>query len=818
MTEEAEPSSGETDALMSDSAKLRPQIKVPKPRDNHSVSDYESPVVSPTSLGQRVQFADSTKRASQDEQRPYFKEQSMEYPCRPGSISNSPQKLAPPNSPKRNLSQKRNRRRTLSDASYFSAADSPSLSRSSSLSSASYTFVAPDGGWGWVIVMASFLVNMIADGITFSFGVIFVELQSEFQESKALTAGVVSLFHSVPLLSGPIASALTDRYGCRKMTILGSIMATVGFLLSTLVHRLEMLYLTFGLLAGFGLSLCYVSAIVIVAFYFDRKRSLATGISVCGTGVGTFLFAPFSQYLISEFGGWRGATVILAGILLNMTVCGMLFKDLEWTIRARKLRKRNRTKGSQSSMSSQATLPMPSLDELKTLLQHGDVNELFSEQELQQCPRLWSSLIDIPTFINNKEKLPNEVVTALSKNQKAYELIAQNYPEILASGLLNDSDDEDIDVFKGRDRQLSVPSDEPTGAKLKRKVSSLFKKNPNRSILKRPQTYEPAQDLPNESFVITMPNQEAAIHHQRTLNHLRIRRQSLTHRGAMLHINKYRLRASSCPDIYRNSMTSIAQGEEEEAMVVQFAKGLKNFLLECCQWNFFNPQFVVFCLSNFILYAWYDVMYVYLVDYAEQDLGFGSSATFLISIIGIFNTVGELIIGWMGDQPWIGKNLVYAICMIACAFATAVVPFLTQYSFLAIMAGLYGLAISANYSLTSPILVDLVSLEQFSTAYGFLLLIQGLSNLVGPPFAGYLYDVTLNWIWTFGLAGLFIGISGLLLLIIPSLKKYRKIKRKRTLSGQRDPLPSHPHSILESTVTLHPTPVHPVDIINGTQV
>jgi MFS transporter, MCT family, solute carrier family 16 (monocarboxylic acid transporters), member 9 len=46
-------------------------------------------------------------------------------------------------------------------------------------------------------------------------------------------------------------------------------------------------------LLGFGLSLCYVAAIIIVAYYFDRKRSFATGVSVCGSGVGKNLRMPF---------------------------------------------------------------------------------------------------------------------------------------------------------------------------------------------------------------------------------------------------------------------------------------------------------------------------------------------------------------------------------------------------------------------------------------------------------------------------------------------------------------------------------------------
>lgn len=124
----------------------------------------------------------------------------------------------------------------------------------------------------------SFLINMIADGITFSFGVFNVEFLKYFGDSKGKTAWISSIFMAVPLLSGPIASYLTDRYGCRKVTIVGAITSAIGFLLSAVCNSMEMLFLTFGVIAGFGLSLCYVAAVVIVAYYFDKRRSFATGI------------------------------------------------------------------------------------------------------------------------------------------------------------------------------------------------------------------------------------------------------------------------------------------------------------------------------------------------------------------------------------------------------------------------------------------------------------------------------------------------------------------------------------------------------------
>jgi len=78
---------------------------------------------------------------------------------------------------------------------------------------------------------------------------------------------------------------------------------------------------------GFGFGLIYLPAIVSVTCYFEKKRSLATGIAVCGSGLGTFVFAPLIEHLIVEY-GWRGAILIIAGLVLNCAILGALFRPV----------------------------------------------------------------------------------------------------------------------------------------------------------------------------------------------------------------------------------------------------------------------------------------------------------------------------------------------------------------------------------------------------------------------------------------------------------------------------------------------------------
>lgn len=79
---------------------------------------------------------------------------------------------------------------------------------------------------------------------------------------------------------------------------------------------------------GFGFGMMYLPSIVSVGYYFEKKRAIATGIAVCGSGVGTFIIAPFSKYLLDEY-AWQNTVMILAAIILNGVVCGALMRPLE---------------------------------------------------------------------------------------------------------------------------------------------------------------------------------------------------------------------------------------------------------------------------------------------------------------------------------------------------------------------------------------------------------------------------------------------------------------------------------------------------------
>ena len=71
----------------------------------------------------------------------------------------------------------------------------------------------------------------------------------------------------------------------------------------------------------------YVTSMVAVQHWFDRKRAMATGLAVSGSGVGTLVFGFLTQYLLDSF-DWQWTLRIEALIMLLGVICGILFRPL----------------------------------------------------------------------------------------------------------------------------------------------------------------------------------------------------------------------------------------------------------------------------------------------------------------------------------------------------------------------------------------------------------------------------------------------------------------------------------------------------------
>ena len=96
---------------------------------------------------------------------------------------------------------------------------------------------------------------------------------SSFKFHKICSLGYLSMW-----ISGPFASALVNRFGCRPVCVAGSIISCVAFMLCTVSTSVNHMMLTYGVMGGIGFGLIFLPSIISVSYYFERRRALATGI------------------------------------------------------------------------------------------------------------------------------------------------------------------------------------------------------------------------------------------------------------------------------------------------------------------------------------------------------------------------------------------------------------------------------------------------------------------------------------------------------------------------------------------------------------
>uniref|UniRef100_A0A3P9CLG1 Solute carrier family 16 member 12b n=1 Tax=Maylandia zebra TaxID=106582 RepID=A0A3P9CLG1_9CICH len=184
----------------------------------------------------------------------------------------------------------------------------------------------PEAGWREVGV-GTVMVLLTLSCVCRCVSIFFVEFQAHFGADYAATAWIHSLLDCSTMLCAPVGSLVGSRYSGRAAVVAGGLLASCGLLLSSFATSLEMLYFSAGILTGLGFALCYTPAIALVGCYFQRRKALAYGVAMSGSGIGTFVLAPVVQMLI-ELYSWRGALLVLSAFVANLCVCGALLRPI----------------------------------------------------------------------------------------------------------------------------------------------------------------------------------------------------------------------------------------------------------------------------------------------------------------------------------------------------------------------------------------------------------------------------------------------------------------------------------------------------------
>ncbi|XP_049872712.1 monocarboxylate transporter 12 isoform X2 [Pectinophora gossypiella] len=650
----------------------------------------------------------------------------------------------------------------------------------------------PDGGYGWVVVFASFMCNLVVDGIAYTFGIFLPELVTFFGEGKGTVAWVGSLLSGVYLAAGPIVSALCNKFGCRAVCVAGSLVAAAAFVLSTFSKSVTVMMITYGLLGGIGFGMIYLPSVVAVGYYFETRRSLATGIAVCGSGVGTFSFAPLAALLLEGFGSWQNANLLLAGLILNCAVFGALMRPLVYpktsgekpllqrmaeekrlqmergsiggsyflvqlpdgTMEKRMKAPLNIDPGVHSSLNLEAmarvpTVPnMPGLPAAPTLptITEANVTELNAEKNKGKGE-------------NGTSHLPAPTPQQISRNVSSPAFSAQA-PGLPKNGSV---------PFFDRQRKHS------TGERFKPSLSAI--KASSRTSMNS--QFKNAPDGDGDSVMFTS---KLSVSGPREPSRMvrPMSRKDIFYSGSVLNLPQYQSQKSL--QGYRNSVLSLPQSRQTGDLERQeqydlcpclaLPSSFKSALASMLDVSLLrDPAFMLIGVSNVFGMAGLYVPFVYIVDAARLNGVEPSQASFLLSIIGITNTIGRIACGWVADFPWMDSLLLNNICLVVATISVGVTPFCSSYAAYVAVAIAFGIAISGYISLTSIILVDLLGLDKLTNAFGLLILFRGAAAIIGSPLAGAVYDATKNYDASFYMAAAFFLASTLTSFAAPLFRR-----------------------------------------------
>lgn len=590
--------------------------------------------------------------------------------------------------------------------------------------------------------------------------------------------------------------------------MMGGIICTAGFVASYWANGIYFLYISYGVIAGTGLGMCYLSSVIAVGEYFDERRSLAFGMAASGAGVGTAVMALAQQALLNEY-GWQGTMLILAGISgMHQIACAAHLRPLSSSLNWR-------TKTSKLKLISKGS-------------EHLGKDELYKD--------IYSDTADPSFYIESQNNLifkhkPDEPMASDIEEI----LIFDSNESMLCHGKGKTSDSQmNHELCSKSSTEFQMPFSlrhhvlKQTVARGCRSYNSSMQNisaGANASIIARPYSVY----LPDSTE--TLRADEKIAHDMHLEDRKSKPKSSMKIQfGDALYLSSLSIASSraaaksiavekrkcdrylyqsqsfdtgNAPSSPRSCLRDVADvhGEKENGFdskdqiqkdmdandVLRSLSSNIHFSAETPQPHlthseeskyphlFKNILFYSIAINQFFTGLGVLVPFVHITEKAIL-MGFGSTrAVLLVSFIGIGNVIGKILLGMLCDMKFLNRFFIFFISQVGMTTSVLLVPFFSSFESMVVFALTFGFCYG-NYSAIPSLIAEYVGLNNLARAMGYITFLEGVSAIIGPPLAGHIYDTTLDYNIAFAIAGVFLCISCVTLLPVPIF--YQKVTGK----------------------------------------
>lgn len=171
------------------------------------------------------------------------------------------------------------------------------------------------------LYLAVGVVALLFAGIIYGWSILKAPLADDFGWSADQLALNFTLTMCFFCLGGMAGGMLSKKLGARIALILAAVLSCLSFFLTSRLDgsSVAMLYISYGLLAGFGIGIAYNVIISVVSAWFPDKKGLCSGALMMGFGASALVVGNAIGALMGSI-GWRpaftGLGVVLGVILL----------------------------------------------------------------------------------------------------------------------------------------------------------------------------------------------------------------------------------------------------------------------------------------------------------------------------------------------------------------------------------------------------------------------------------------------------------------------------------------------------------------------